>query len=124
MSRFHTFEEQIMSTQAKQWLKNLEYLFSAFVKQQTLEEAAVQLALVSLGDGSYHARCLMTFDQGIVAASSGDRSVVDAIHRSSYRPGSTADAAELIGDFRSIYLFVYGDYSDLVQAVGAETKSQ
>lgn len=86
------------------WKSGLNDLFGGSVNQQTLEEAAEQMASVSKLDDSYHEECLMMLNEGIRSANLGDSSIIESINKSGYQVSSTADAARLLTDFRKIYI--------------------
>lgn len=93
-----------MATKAINWKDGLDQLFSASVNQDTLEEAARLMVSVSSLDRSYHDECLAVLNESINAARAGDIAVVGIINKSGYQVSSVPDAADLLEDFRRIYL--------------------
>ncbi len=96
-----------MNPHPNRWREDLQQLFAATVNQQTLEEAVDLMVSVSADDENYHFECLAAINQGINAASGGDQSVIIAINKSGYQVATTDAAAELLRDFRTIYLAAY-----------------
>ncbi len=96
-----------MNMQPHHWRQDLEQLFSATVNQQTLEEAADTMVLVSASDQSYHVECLNAIDQGIAAAECGDDLVIDSINKSGYQVNNSGAAVNLLRDLREIYIDAY-----------------
>ncbi|WGO98309.1 hypothetical protein QFX18_20065 [Saccharophagus degradans] len=89
------------------WKTALQQLFAATVNQQTLEEASELMVSVSASDEEYHNECLHVLDEAIRAANSGDDSVMACINKSGYKVSNLNDAAELLRDFRIVYLEEY-----------------
>lgn len=89
------------------WRSALLQLFSATVNQQTLEEAAELMVSVSATDETYHEECLFTLERATQAAEGGDESIKDCINKSGYQVGNLSDAAELLNDFRHVYMEEY-----------------
>ena len=96
-----------MKTGNFNWKDSLADLFGGSVNQQTLEEAAELMVSVSAVDDDYHEECLAMFSEGIRAAKEGDGTVMICINKSGYQVSTTADAAKLLDDFRTIYLKEY-----------------
>ena len=88
----------------RSWRNDLTQIFAASVNQQTLEQAAAEMAAGSACDHSYHDECMNALDSGIQAAFEGDSSVIAMINRSGFQVGSTQEAASLLSEFRGIYL--------------------
>lgn len=93
-----------MTHQEASWRADLQQLFAASVNQQTLEEAAELMVSVSATEPNYHAECLTLLDAGIDAAMAHDEAVIPIINKSGYQVVSTAEAAELLQEFKAIYL--------------------
>lgn len=96
-----------MTLRGFDWKAALEKLFSATVNQQTFEEAAELMVSVSVRDRSYHEECMVTFEEAVRAAESGDNSIIECINKSGYRAATLEDAIELLRDFRCVYLDEY-----------------
>ncbi len=73
--------------------ESLENIFGAIVSQGTLEEAALWMAELAHDDPQIAHELECCLEQGIERASSGDKSVNEAINRSGYRVNNTNDAA-------------------------------
>jgi hypothetical protein len=100
-------KKEFMTAENFNWKAGLADLFGGSVNQQTLEEAAELMVSVSAVDDSYHEECLTMLSEGIRAANAGDSTVRACINKSGYQVSTTADAAKLLDDFRTIYLKEY-----------------
>ena len=89
------------------WKAALTELFGGTVNQQTLEDAAELMVSVSAIDAAYHLECLSMLDAGLHAAQQGDFSVLAIVNKSGYRVSTLEEAANLLVDFRKIYLTEY-----------------
>jgi hypothetical protein len=89
------------------WQDILTNIFGGFVNQQTIEEGAEEMVLVSESCLDLHHDYLMAIDCGIAAAKSGDSSIVAIVNRSGYRVDSTQAAVEILGELRNYYLEQY-----------------
>ncbi|MCX5658314.1 MAG: hypothetical protein NTW19_01160 [Planctomycetota bacterium] len=89
------------------WQEVLTDIFAASINQQTLDEGAEGMVLVSQTDPELHESCLASIDSGIAAGKDGDASLVSIINRSGYRVSTPAEGVELLTRLRRIYLDKY-----------------
>ncbi|WMN17985.1 hypothetical protein QL104_00855 [Pseudomonas piscis] len=90
-----------------EWKERLLDIFAATVNQQTLEEAAEDMASLSFCYPSLHEDYLRTFDFAIEALQSGDNYPVECVNRSGYKAHGAEDALELVEDLKEIYMRIF-----------------
>lgn len=89
------------------WKEHLFDMFAATVNQQTLEEAAEDMASLSFCYPGFHEGYLRTFDFAISALRSGDAYPFECINRSGYKAYDVESALELVEGLREIYMRNY-----------------
>ncbi|NBF08445.1 hypothetical protein [Pseudomonas sp. Fl4BN1] len=87
-----------------EWREHLLDMFAGTVNQQTLEEAAEEMASLSFCYPGFHENYLRTFDFAIDALRSGDNYPIECINRSGYKAHDVEGALELIEDFKTLYI--------------------
>lgn len=90
-----------------EWKEHLLDIFAATVNQQTLEEAAEDMASLSFCYPGLHEDYLRTFDFSIKALQAGDNYPVECVNRSGYKVRDAESALELVEDLRGIYMRIY-----------------
>ena len=97
------------------WQEELGNLFGGYVNQQTLDEAAERMVVVSEDNAEYHRRFLATLDEGVAACRRGDAVALQLVNRSGYRANTIQEALDLVTGLRAAYL---GRYEQAVQRTG------
>lgn len=100
-----------MNTEFESWEADLSDIFASSVNQQSLEEAVELIVDVSMDDHEYHRVVINAIDQAIRAANNGNERVIDYINKSGYRVDGLKQAADLLVDFRDIYMEEYSQAS-------------
>lgn len=90
-----------------EWKERFLDMFAATVNQQTLEEAAEDMASLSFCYPGFHDDYLRTFDFAISALRSGDAYPFECINRSGYKAYDVESALELVEGLRDIYMKNY-----------------
>lgn len=84
--------------------EHLQQIFGAYVRQETLEVAAVEMADVSRAYPDLHDSFFKTLTTGIEAARAGDPDACAAVEKSGYFASSAADAESIIAELFRLYV--------------------
>jgi hypothetical protein len=105
------------------WRENLAQILSASAQHESFDHAAVQLVSRSAMDLAYHEASVYALEQGIRAAGTADKAVIDIIRSSGYQVQSTLEAADLISHLLCCYLTEYCQAVDLTDAFSSDASA-
>jgi hypothetical protein len=74
--------------------ETLDNIFAAYVNQNTLEQAAAWMADLTRNHPELAEEFITALQNGMAAASKGDRSVIKAVNASGYQVSTTQEAGE------------------------------
>jgi len=74
--------------------ESLNNIFSSYVNQGTLEEAATWMAKLTRHHPELAEEFISALQHGVAAAAKGDRSVIEAVNAGGSRASSAAEAGE------------------------------
>ena len=83
--------------------ETLDNIFSAYVNQGTLEEAAAWMADLTRNHPELAEEFITALQNGMAAASKGDRSVIKAVNAGGYQVSTTQEAGEYCLKLLSLY---------------------
>lgn len=83
--------------------ESLDNIFASYVNQGTLEEAATWMAQLTRSHPELAEDFITALQKGMVAASKGDRSVVDAVNAGGQRVSTTKEAGEQCLELLTLY---------------------
>lgn len=75
-------------------VETLGNIFASYVNQGTLEEAATWMASLTRNHPELAEEFIAAIQNGIAAASKGDRAVINAVNAGGHRVSTTAEAGE------------------------------
>jgi len=86
------------------WEETLKDVFYSYVGQESLGDAAYQLAFVASDNPEYHRALTMAFEEGIRAARAGEQKVNEIIGSSGgYGVNTSAEAVALLSKLSTLY---------------------
>lgn len=83
--------------------ETLDNIFAAYVNQGTLEEAAAWMADLTRSHPELAEEFIFALQNGMAAASKGDRSVIKAVNASGYQVATAEKAGEYCFQLLSLY---------------------
>jgi ABC-type nitrate/sulfonate/bicarbonate transport system substrate-binding protein len=83
--------------------ERLQQIFGAYVRQETLEVAAAEMADVVRAYPDLHRSFCETLAEGIEAAQAGDAAVCNAVEQSGYSAPSVAEAESILLELLRLY---------------------
>jgi ABC-type nitrate/sulfonate/bicarbonate transport system substrate-binding protein len=83
--------------------EQLQQIFGAYVRQEILEAAAVEMADAARAYPDLHQRFCEALAGGIKAAQAGDAAVCTVVEKSGYRAPSVAEAQSIMSELLGLY---------------------
>lgn len=81
----------------------LEQIFGGFVRQETLEDAAQEMASFARSDAQFFREVSAALTEAIASGSDQDLSVLTAVHGSGYRVADAAEARQYCSDLLDMF---------------------
>jgi hypothetical protein len=89
--------------QRQSWKEELDQIFGAYVRQETLETAANDMANISDAYPEMHDQFVLTLARAVEAAHAGDVEICRSIESSGYYCSDTAEAEKICGELLTLY---------------------